>query len=115
MARRKASKESGKKKSSKPKASRTKKEESKKVLTIAAAKGRPMLQWFGKKPLRQVTAFAAQHIESFAPTSPQSLPAGEAGDMRNDWPSSYPKGGLLFHGDNKEVLAHLLEMGSEAR
>ncbi|MHB8767282.1 MAG: site-specific DNA-methyltransferase, partial [Deferrisomatales bacterium] len=28
-----------------------------------------------------------------------------------DWPRAYPKGGLLFHGDNKEVLAHLLANG----
>jgi DNA modification methylase len=28
-----------------------------------------------------------------------------------DWPGDYPKGGLLFHGDNKEVLAHLLANG----
>ncbi len=26
-------------------------------------------------------------------------------------PASYPPGGLLFHGDNKEVLAHLLATG----
>ena len=28
-----------------------------------------------------------------------------------DWPAAYLKGGLLFHGDNKEVLAHLLANG----
>jgi adenine-specific DNA-methyltransferase len=28
-----------------------------------------------------------------------------------DWPRAYPQGGLLFHGDNKEVLAHLLANG----
>ncbi|MCL5020645.1 MAG: site-specific DNA-methyltransferase, partial [Bacteroidetes bacterium] len=28
-----------------------------------------------------------------------------------DWPKDYPQGGLLFHGDNKEVLAHLLANG----
>jgi adenine-specific DNA-methyltransferase len=27
------------------------------------------------------------------------------------WPAAYPHGGLLFHGDNKEVLAHLLANG----
>lgn len=64
------------------------------TVNITAAKGRPMLSWVGKRPLRHVTAFPAQHIESFNP-------AGEPVD----------KGGLLFHGDNKEVLAHLLANG----
>lgn len=60
---------------------------------ITATKGRPMLQWVGKKPLRFVTAFPAQHVETFDP-----LGSGEPG-------------GLLYHGDNKEVLAHLLANG----
>lgn len=63
---------------------------------IGPAKGRPMLQWVGKKPLTQVTAFPAQHIESFDPE-------GQA--------TRANPGGLLFHGDNKEVLAHLLANG----
>ena len=60
---------------------------------IAAAKGRPMLQWVGKKPLRFVTAFPAQHVETFDPLG------------------SAAPGGMLYHGDNKEVLAHLLANG----
>ncbi|MCX6907804.1 MAG: site-specific DNA-methyltransferase, partial [Verrucomicrobia bacterium] len=64
------------------------------TVNITAAKGRPMLSWVGKRPLRHVTAFPAQHVENFNP-------AGE--------PSG--KGCLLFHGDNKEVLAHLLANG----
>lgn len=64
------------------------------TVNITAAKGRPMLSWVGKRPLRHVTAFPAQHVENFNPT-------GEKSD----------KGGLLFHGDNKEVLAHLLANG----
>ncbi len=74
---------------------------------IAAAKGRPMLTWVGKRPLTTVTAFPAQAVESFAPAG--SVAA--AGEAWRDWPSQYPKGGLLFHGDNKEVLAHLLANG----
>ena len=80
---------------------------------ITAAKGRPMLTWVGKRPLSRVTAFPAQHIETFAPTAPSPL-AGEGrgeGGLWKDWPSAYPKGDLLFHGDNKEVLAHLLANG----
>src|SRR4030043_478116 len=73
---------------------------------IKPAKGRPMLTWVGKQPLRHVTAFPAQLVERFAV---QETPADM--EMWQDWPSAYPKGGLLFHGDNKEVLAHLLANG----
>jgi hypothetical protein len=77
---------------------------------ITAAKGRPMMTWVGKRPLSYVTAFPAQHVEAFDPTgSFGSKPA--ASDYWKDWPAAYPKGGLLFHGDNKEVLAHLLANG----
>lgn len=69
----------------------------KQTVKIAAAKGRPMLTWVGKRPLRQVTAFPAQLIETFDPL----------GNLR-DAPQS---GGLLFHGDNKDVLAYLLANG----
>ncbi len=34
---------------------------------LGAAKGRPMLQWVGKKPLSRVTAFPAQLVETFDP------------------------------------------------
>jgi DNA modification methylase len=75
---------------------------------ITAAKGRPMLTWVGKKPLTRVTAFPAQHIETFDPANDA---ASRTGPEWAEWPASYPRGGLLFHGDNKEVLAHLLANG----
>lgn len=76
---------------------------------ITAAKGRPMLTWVGKRPLSYVTAFPAQHVETFAPShSELGTPNSE---LWADWPAAYPKGGLLFHGDNKEVVAHLLANG----
>ena len=79
-------------------------------VAISGVKGRPMLVWVGKRPLRHVTAFPAQHIETFAP--PLNSNAWEQRDnMWQDWPKAYPRGGLLFHGDNKEVLAHLLANG----
>ena len=83
-----------------------------KPVEIKAAKGRPMLTWVGKRPLRHVTGFPAQHVETFAP-APAPLvrrTAGE-GEMWSEWPRGYPRGGLLFHGDNREVLAHLLANG----
>lgn len=77
-------------------------------VTIAPAKGRPMLTWVGKHALRHVPAFPAQHIETFDPVGNT---AKRSGEPWADWPKKYSKGGLLFHGDNKEVLAHLLANG----
>ncbi len=65
------------------------------VVKIAAAKGRPMLTWVGKRPLAHVQVFPAQLIERFAPNQPH--------------PPHPPN--LLFHGDNKDVLAWLLANG----
>jgi len=82
---------------------------------ITPAKGRPMLHWVGKKPLDYVKGFPAQIVEVFLPAS-----AGQAGDplntgkiietpsydeLKDNWQN------LLFHGDNKDVLATLLELG----
>ncbi len=78
------------------------------TVPIAKAKGRPMLTWVGKRPLTQVTAFPAQHVETFDPVGDAVT---RKGDIWHSWPKVYPHGGLLFHGDNKEVLAHLLANG----
>ncbi len=67
-----------------------------------------MLTWVGKRPLRQVMPFPAQHVETYDPTGDA---AKRGGDFWTDWPVHYPRGGLLFHGDNKEVLANLLANG----
>lgn len=77
-------------------------------IKIGKAKGRPMLTWVGKRPLERVTAYPAQHIERFAVEAPAGALA--ATDW-SDWPEKFPQGGLLFHGDNKDVLAHLLANG----
>lgn len=87
-------------------------------VSVSRAKGRPMLSWVGKKPLGRVTAFPAQQMERFSATDAASglPPGGTLGAA--DW-SKWPphlqeqglKGGLLYHGDNKEVLAHLLANG----
>lgn len=68
---------------------------SKPTVNIKEAKGRPMLTWVGKRALRQVTVFPAQQIETFDPTHE----------------ADRQEGGLLLHGDNKEVLAWLLANG----
>ena len=36
-----------------------------KEIEIKAAKGRPMLTWVGKRPLRHVIAYPAQLVETF--------------------------------------------------
>ncbi len=82
-------------------------ESAKAPVAISAAKGRPMLSWVGKKPLSHVPALPAQHVETFDPTGSLAKDA----DGWRGWPAGYPKGGLLFHGDNKEVLGHLLANG----
>ena len=77
----------------------------KKAVEIKPAKGRPMLTWVGKRPLRYVAAFPAQLVETFSalPPSPDgAFPSGEGPGVR---------AALLFHGDNKDVLAHLLANG----
>ena len=66
----------------------------KKSVQIAEATGRPMLHWVGKQPLDHVTAYPAQLVEKFNPKQ-------ENTDAQ----------GLLFHGDNKDVLAWLLAHG----
>ena len=66
----------------------------KQTIKVGEAKGRPMLHWVGKRPLDHVTAFPAQLVETFNPTNEET-------DAQ----------GLLFHGDNKDVLAWLLVHG----
>lgn len=76
-------------------------------IKVTAAKGRPMLQWVGKRPLTHVIGFPAQLIEVFDPFSDEA----KQSDSSADWPAQYSRSGLLFYGDNKEVLTHLLANG----
>ena len=78
-------------------------------VSVAKAKGRPMLTWVGKKPLARVRAYPAQAIEKFDAGAGQ-MPPLQAVDW-SDWPKDLPQGGLLYHGDNKDVLAQLLANG----
>ncbi len=99
-------------------------------IKITPVKGRPMLNWIGKKPLDYVKGFPTQLIEVFDPQNliPDSvIPAdssvipAKAGihkeppkniietptynELKDNWQN------LLFHGDNKDVLSTLLELG----
>ncbi len=76
-------------------------------IKIGKAKGRPMLTWVGKRPLTRVKAYPAQAVERYA----AGEPVANDDALWADWPSRYARGGLLFHGDNKDVLAHLLANG----
>jgi DNA modification methylase len=80
---------------------------------IKPAKGRPMLTWVGKKPLRQATAYPAQLVETFNAGDRASTigRTPSAPTDWKDWPKDMPQTGLLFHGDNKDVLAYLLANG----
>ncbi len=80
-----------------------------KPVEIKPAKGRPMLTWVGKRPLRNVIAYPAQLVETFTATSDNSLLNPDV-DW-SDWPQGFPQRGLLFHGDNKDILVHLLANG----
>jgi len=76
------------------------------TVKVAQAKGRPMLSWVGKRPLREVRTYPAQEIERFSVEGETS-----ASVDWSDWPARFDHGGLLFHGDNKEVLGYLLANG----
>jgi len=43
-------------------------------IEIKPAKGRPMLTWVGKKPLRHAIAYPAQLVESYSLPSPYGSP-----------------------------------------
>lgn len=68
------------------------------TVKITEAKGRPMLYWVGKKSIDSIHTYPAQLVETFS-----------AGNEAHAEPN------LLFHGDNKEVLAFLLTAGYRGR
>lgn len=69
-----------------------------------------MLSWVGKRPLTHVIGFPAQVVEKFDQAN-ELAAVIENPKIWEHWPKQYPHAGLLFHGDNKEVLAHLLANG----
>ncbi len=65
-------------------------------ITVQSAKGRPMLTWVGKRAPAHFPVLPAQCVETF---TPPSLPTATAALN------------AIYHGDNREVLAHLLANG----
>lgn len=74
------------------------------AVRLGKAGGRPMLSWVGKRALSSVQAFPAQLVERYGEDAAD-------GAIWEEWPDGLQRGGLLYHGDNKEVLAHLLANG----
>ena len=75
-------------------------------MNITPPKGRPMLYWVGKKPIESVKSYPTQLVEVydlFNNTKFYEIP--EYKELEKNWHN------LLFEGDNKEVLATLLELG----
>lgn len=75
-------------------------------IKISPVKGRPMLNWVGKKPLDYVKGYPAVLMEVFDPLKTNlkyDVPQYEK--LEKNWQN------LLFYGDNKDVLATLLELG----
>lgn len=76
----------------------------KEAVKVGKAGGRPMLSWVGKRAPASVQAFPAQLVETYGEEAPNGV-------LWDKWPDDLRRGGLLYHGDNKEVLAHLLANG----
>ncbi|MEO0258497.1 MAG: site-specific DNA-methyltransferase [candidate division WOR-3 bacterium] len=77
-----------------------------KEIEISPVKGRPMLNWVGKKPIEYVKGFPTQLVEVFDPLNQgKKIETPSYDELKDNWQN------LLFHGDNKEVLATLLELG----
>jgi DNA modification methylase len=77
-----------------------------KKIKISPTKGRPMLHWVGKHPLDYVKGFPAQLLEVFDPLNKRKvIETPTYDDLKDNWQN------LLFFGDNKDVLATLIESG----
>ncbi len=76
-------------------------------MKITEVKGRPLLNWIGKKTIDIYENYPAQLIETFNSdmrNDSTQAPLQYSGLMK-DWHN------LLFHGDNMEVLINLLQNG----
>ncbi len=88
----------------------TKKQNRKKKLKVTVPKSRPMLYWVGKQPPEFVQGYPCQSMESYDPQEKNKiLKTPRYDDLKNNWYN------LLFHGDNKDILATLLEHGFRSK
>ena len=71
-------------------------------MKIKPVKGRPMLDWVGKRPIDTISNYPAQLVDTYNVENPEKEPTY---DKFKDGPN------LLFHGDNKEILSTLLVQG----
>ena len=75
-------------------------------MKITPPKGRPLLYWTGKKPIERIKSYPVQLVEAYDPLNSQNFyPNLKYEDLQSNWYN------LLLEGDNKEVLATLLESG----
>ncbi len=74
---------------------------------IEQTKGRAMLYWAGKHPIKTIAHYPAQLVEVVhgKAQSEKHAPTLNYAALEKDWQN------LLFHGDNKEVLSALLTSG----
>lgn len=83
-----------------------KQNQKKSAIKISQPKGRPMLNWVGKKPLDYIKSFPAQLMEVYNPLkTSEPIENPTFNELEKNWQN------LLFHGDNKEVLGYLLNNG----
>ena len=71
-------------------------------MKISPVKGRPMLQWVGKRPIDTVSNYPAQLAEVYGVDNPETEPTYENFRLGPN---------LMFQGDNKEILSTLLVQG----
>ena len=71
-------------------------------MEITTVKGRPMIYWVDKHPIRQVKYYPTQLVDSYNVENPATAPTYE----------NFKSGpNLVFQGDNKEILSTLLVQG----
>ena len=76
------------------------------TIKIDKAKGRQMLQWFGKRPLREIRSFPAQLVDRFGAPADQASADLVGGSYRIDRPAGADRPMAVRHTDmlGEEVL-----------
>lgn len=67
------------------------------TIKLSATKGRPLLQWYNKRPLKYIRPLPSEIVETYTVGSPTTC--------------TDPSKNRLYYGDNKEVLATLIASG----